>query len=172
MTPGKDIPRGNDETIDALRKAWDSALDTPLPLDADDEPRDPLTARAVHWTREAWAAQSAPTNAPDIGELLARRRSRQAASQPKRAWHRDLSAAAAVFLLISAAAWMLDRTAPITTQSIEHLVAIEHPLPMEHLTAIEPTPPDNGVIVAHTNASSIELVSGPVRLILVTNSDG
>ncbi len=179
MTSGNDIPHGDDELLDGLRAAWGEALDAPLPLDADDEPADARTAAAVHWARAAWNAQSAPTTVPDIDDLVARRRGATPAAAGVRApapWvRRAVAAAAVVTLLFSASFWMDDRTHPEATTDNAPLAQVDTQ-PVDAATNLEalditaPLDTEPDVVVTRADSESIELVSGAVRLILVTSS--
>lgn len=132
---------GGELPLDELRAAW-FGVRAPLSEDA----HDAATQASVEWMRAAWRAREAPAADPRV--LLAHR-----ARAERLAITRWAAAAAVVIVGI---AFTLQRLAPSARQGIES-------------GGISGLPSSSEPYIAAVAPDRIELRSGSVRLILLTN---
>ena len=145
--------RDDDALIEALRGAWQGSV-PPSPSRALGE-EDPLTQRAVAWTRAAWLALPVPAARAPVAPIsvLPRRRGRAVA-------------AAAALLVAVGLAWLVAVSRRESAPQLDGPVATEAPAPPEPPALPEPPAPTIVAVDDHR----IELRSGPVRLYLITES--
>lgn len=128
-----------DLPLDELRSAW-SSLEAP-------EPRpDAATVASVEWMRAAWRALPVPAADPSV--LVSRRR--RAERQTIATW------AAAATVLLAGIAFSVQRLTPPARSGVE-------------VTAIGGEPSSTKPYIAAVESDRVEMRSGPVRLILLTN---
>ena len=127
--------------LDELRAAW-SRLSAPAPRAEADR----ATQASIAWMRSAWDSLESP--APDPRVLLRHR------ARAERAAITSWAAAAAV--IIGGIVFALQRLAPPARPGIERAV-------------MDSTPSANKPYIAAIEPGRLEMRSGPVRLILLTN---
>jgi hypothetical protein len=165
----------SDDELEALRAAWEW-LEAPEPDRALDEP-DEATRAAVEWMRSAWAALEPPPV-----EVPAPSASRVEPSAQRR-WPMLGALAALLAALVAAGLWAgLERPAQRGTRAVVGVLtgpsvepeasgALE---PADELDASSPAAREDArssaVQVAALSEDQMELRSGPVRLILLTNT--
>ncbi len=167
-----DVPPDGDP-LDALASLW-SSLAPPARTD-DLEREDELTRASVAWMRTAWealelpAASDAETTTRAAGDVLTlhahpQRPAVDTRTAPVRSmsW-RPLAAAAVLLLSLAGPLLLLSPAGPTTDGS-----AFD-PRVTTHHDGGEPAP-QHGPIVTRADAHRLELRSGPVRLVLLTNT--
>lgn len=164
-----------DDELDALRAAWER-LDAPEPDRALDEP-DEATRAAVEWMRTAWAALEPPPVAVPVPSPA-----RLEEARTHRRWPLLGALAALLAALAAAGLWAgLERrreepgpvVGVLTVPTVEPDAsgALE---PADGIDGSSPAAredgPSSAVQVAALSEERMELRSGPVRLILLTDS--
>lgn len=171
----------SDDGLDPLRAAWER-LEAPEPDRALEDP-DEATRAAVAWMRGAWAAlEPLPVEVP--AELAAER---SQARTRARSWAPLAGALAAlVVALLAAGLWSAAQRGRAVQETVLGALPSRDAEPREvqlpreaEPTAVMPdepaapeAEPPRGVRLAALSDDRMELRSGPVRLILLTNTAG